>query len=174
MIAIVLFGLFAVFVPIIPVLLSCPAVCVQGGYCGGPCEYQYLSLTRSFFGIGGDYSGVRYNFDQPWYNPINVETIRITVTGTFQIVYPPCPAGVQCGPQYQLAGDDGNSYQLSFNTFASTSEECPVGSCVPTQGQHIRVTGTIVYNTMAQCSLNGQSVPCQPIGTITVSSWSSA
>lgn len=100
-----------------------------------------------------------------------------SVIGTFQIVYAPCPANVQCNPQYQLVGTDGNTYQLIF-----TLPECPVGvACansfqIPNQGERIRVEGTFtsstaICNQVAITGSNQQVVPCQPIGTITVSSW---
>jgi hypothetical protein len=99
---------------------------------------------------------------------------QFDMVGIFEIVYVPCPANVQCNPQYQLAGTDGNSYQLVFIPL-----ECPVGvTCstvaLPNQGERIEVRGTISYNTQGSCMLNGQATPCQPIGTIIVSSWNPA
>jgi len=100
---------------------------------------------------------------------------QFDMVGTFQIVYVPCPANVQCNPQYELAGTDGNSYQLIFVPL-----ECPVGvACstvaLPNQGQRIEVKGSISYSTeAASCMLDGQATPCQPIGTVIVSSWNPA
>jgi hypothetical protein len=103
--------------------------------------------------------------------PVRVNFYRTagSWTGTFEIVYVPCPANVQCNPQYLLKGDDGNEYQLIWT-------RAPMSTCLhmqPNNGEHIRVTGTISYNTQASCFLNGQATPCQPIGVITVSSWTS-
>ncbi|MGA2239939.1 MAG: hypothetical protein ABSG74_12075, partial [Candidatus Bathyarchaeia archaeon] len=99
---------------------------------------------------------------------------QFDMVGVFEIVYVPCAANVQCNPQYQLAGTDGNSYQLLFIPL-----ECPVGvTCstvaLPNQGERIEIRGTISYNTQGSCMLNGQATPCQPIGTVIVSSWNPA
>ena len=50
---------------------------------------------------------------------------QFDMIGTFSIVYVPCAVNVQCNPQYQLAGTDGNSYQLIF--IVSIPPECSVG-----------------------------------------------
>jgi hypothetical protein len=82
-------------------------------------------------------------------------------TGTFSIVYSPCPVNMQCTPQYLLQGDDGNQYQLIFSAELS----------LPVQGQHIAIAGTFTANTQGSCELNGQAVTCQPMGTIQVRNW---
>jgi hypothetical protein len=96
------------------------------------------------------------------------------MVGTFEIVQVPCALNSQCNPQYWLAGTDGNSYQRIFIPL-----ECPVGvQCqappLPQVGQRIEVKGSISYSTEASCMLNGQATPCQPIGTVIVSSWNPA
>lgn len=89
-------------------------------------------------------------------------TPSVTMNGIFQIVnIPACPFNVQCNPKYQLAVEDGNTYQLLFSS----------GTRLPNDGQHIEVTGIVTYDTISKCELNGQAVPCQPIGRVMVSSW---
>jgi hypothetical protein len=88
---------------------------------------------------------------------------NFVMVGSFQVVQIPCAVNVQCGPMYILAGNDGNTYQLIFNS----------GLNLPQVGQHVEITG-IIQNTMAKCTLNGQQVQCQPIGLVTVESWRQA
>jgi hypothetical protein len=90
--------------------------------------------------------------------------ITFDKVGIFRTVQIPCPANVQCGPMYQLSTDDGNSYTLLFTSNAA----------LPSEGERVEVTGTVTYNTSASCGLNGQPVPCQPIGTVQVSGWKPA
>ena len=99
---------------------------------------------------------------------------QFDMVGIFEIVQVPCASNSQCNPQYWLAGTDGNSYQLLFIPL-----ECPVGvacstAALPNQGERIEVKGSISYNTQGSCMLNGQATPCQPIGTVIVSSWNPA
>ena len=89
-------------------------------------------------------------------------TPSVTMKGTFQIVnIPACPSNVQCNPKYQLAVEDGNTYQLLFSSVTR----------LPNDGQHIEVIGIVTYDTVSKCELNGQAVPCQPIGRVMGSSW---
>lgn len=89
-------------------------------------------------------------------------TPSVTMNGTFQIVnIPACPFNVQCNPKYQLAIEDGNTYQLLFSS----------GTRLPNDGQHIEVTGIVTYDTDIKCRLNEKEVPCQLIGRVNVSSW---
>jgi hypothetical protein len=99
---------------------------------------------------------------------------RFDMIGTFSIVYVPCAANVQCNPQYQLAGTDGNSYQLIFILSTPTATiNLNLYSPLPNQGERIEVIGTFSpYN--GNCFLNGQPTPCQPIGKVIVSSWNPA
>ena len=89
--------------------------------------------------------------------------ITFDKVGIFRTVQVPCPVNVQCGPMYQLSTDDGNSYTLVFTSNAA----------LPSEGERVEVVGTVTYNT-GSCVLNGQPVPCQPIGTIQVSNWKPA
>ncbi len=142
---------------------SPPTNCQTGYHCVSTCQGE---------GCPTDSPGVCVNSN----TQITVTGSQIDMVGIFQIVYVPCPVNVQCNPQYQLAGDDGNSYQLLFvypiiscpAGFTCTSSPPPA---LPQQGQRIEVKGTITYNTGSTCRMNGQGVPCQPIGTIAVSSW---
>lgn len=116
--------------------------------------------------VAGGYYLLRVNpCALPWMACV-IPASSFKMVGIFAIVLVPCPANVQCNPQYQLAGTDGNTYQLLFLSSAAPP--------LPTQGQRIEVKGTVSYNTMASCILNGQATPCQPIGTVIVSSWNPA
>lgn len=103
-------------------------------------------------------------------NPGHWNATQFDMIGTFSIVYVPCAANVQCNPQYQLAGTDGNSYQLIF--IVSIPPECS-GGCLPNQGERIEVIGTFSPYNM-NCFLNGQPTSCQAIGKVVVSSWNPA
>ncbi len=88
-------------------------------------------------------------------------TPPVAMNGIFQILIIPCPFNMQCNPMYILVDKDGNEYQLLFNS----------GARLPDSGQHVEVIGIVTYDTISKCELNGQTVPCQPIGRVNVSSW---
>ncbi len=95
-------------------------------------------------------------------NKLPQYTPTVTMNGTFQIVnIPACPFNVQCNPKYQLAVEDGNTSQLLFSS----------GTRLPDDGQHIEVTGIVNYDTISKCELNGEEIPCQPVGRVSVTSW---
>ncbi len=89
------------------------------------------------------------------------EKPNFDMNGIIENITIPCPFNVTCNPQFWLDAEDGNTYRLLISS----------GTRVPNFGQHIEVIGYVKYNTDTSCELNGQHVPCQPIGTVNVSNW---
>lgn len=120
-----------------------------------------------------------------WYSQQSSQTEKpnFDMNGTIENITIPCSFNVQCNPQYWLVGEDGNTYHLliGYGTRLPNGGQqiCegllalqePCLTRLPTRGQHIEVIGIVTYDTTSKCELNGQAVPCQPIGTVMVSSW---
>ncbi len=97
-----------------------------------------------------------------WYSQQSSQTEKpnFNMNGTIENITIPCPFNVQCNPQYWLDAEDGNTYHLLFGPAAR----------LPNFSQHIEVIGIVTY-TASECWLNDKETPCQPIGTVNVSSW---
>ncbi len=120
-----------------------------------------------------------------WYSQQSSQTEKpnFDMNGTIENITIPCPFNVQCNPQYWLAGEDGNTYHLLISSGTrlpdGSQQICegllalqePCLTRLPTRGQHIEVIGTVTYDTISKCWLNDKGTPCQPIGTVNVSSW---
>ncbi len=120
-----------------------------------------------------------------WYSQQSslTEKPNFDMNGTIENITIPCPFNVTCNPQYWLDAEDGNTYHLLISSgtrLPDGSQQICEGSLalqeqcltrVPNQGQHIEVIGYVTYNTGNSCEVNGQYVPCQPIGTVNVSNW---
>ncbi|TRZ88506.1 MAG: hypothetical protein D4R88_07735 [Methanosarcinales archaeon] len=110
-------------------------------------------------------------------------TSTVTMNGTIENITIPCPFNIQCNPVYWLAGEDGNTYHLLISSGTRLPDggqpicegllalQEPCLTRLPNRGQHIEVIGIVTYDTISKCELNGQEVPCQPIGRVNVSSW---
>lgn len=122
------------------------------------CLYYFSSVNPCLVPGSPWYPGV---VACTWTGPSHTRLVHFEMVGTFQVVYSPCPVNVQCNPQYELLATDGNTYQLLFSS----------GTTLPSAGQRIEIIGSITYDTMGSCVLNGESTPCQPVGTVIVSSW---
>ena len=119
-----------------------------------------------------------------WYSQQSSQTEKpnFDMNGTIENITIPCPFNIQCNPQYWLAGEDGNTYHLLISSGIrlpdGSQQICeglfafqePCLTRLPTRSQHIEVIGIVTYDT-SKCELNGQAVPCQPIGRVNVSSW---
>ncbi len=118
-----------------------------------------------------------------WFSTTQTQKPNFHMNGTIEDITIPCPSNWQCNPQFWLDAEDGNTYHLRISSgtrLPDGSQQICEGSIalqepcltrVPSFGQHIEVIGIVTYDTASKCGLNGQEVPCQPIGTVNVSSW---
>ncbi len=152
--------LVVVFAPIVPTSVGNRSV----GYLVY-CERTYACMTVPQMTNQSDRTGT---FSVTSLNAGSLTTSSASWIGTVSIVASGCALPVNgqpadCPSQYQLSVNGGNSYVLLFQS-----------SNLPSQDEYVQVFGSFTANAQGSCTLNGQPVACEPIGTIQVTSWQAA